>query len=179
MKTLSFLFLLFFFISYSNSEIDFTIESSTKLSEDNFFENNLHTSSDSLLQTHTINSLSKEQSAILLQACTVFQKAKNCFEKSKNILGAIFCADKWEDPSREERHKLIEYHFISQEEYDIGRMAYNQKKQICKEKAESEGSWFIEQKLIEYRCFRPIALDYMDSIIERFNCNSIAPVHSL
>jgi len=117
----------------------------------------------------------EENSAILLQACTVFQKARKCFKKTKNILETIFCADKWKDPSREERNKLIEYGFISQEEYDNKRMIYKQNRKICKKKARSEGFWFFDQKLIEYRCFRPVALDYMDIIIDRFNCDLVVP----
>ena len=116
---------------------------------------------------------SKERLAVLIQSCAIFQEAKSCFEKSKGILGAASCSNQWEEPSREARNQLIQYNFISQEEYDMSRALYNEKRQACKNKAKSEGFWFFEEKLIEYKCFRPVALDYMDSIITRFNCASI------
>ena len=173
-KTLSFIFILCFIIACNNFEEDLNKRSLQNLSEDfNLSENNFPTSS---LISHKEPSLSEENSAILFQACTVFQKSRTCFKKSSNPIGALSCANKWEDPNRTQKQKLIEHNFISQEEYDASKAIYNEQRQTCKEKSKKEGIWVFDRKLIEYRCFRPLALAYMDSIIERFNCESIAPL---
>ena len=169
-KALSFIFIFFFITACDNSNSDPTVESSNPL------ENNSDTSSASLQKTQIIKSVSDKNSAILFQASTVFQNSRSCFKKSSNLIGALSCANTWEDSVRTERQKLIKANFISQEEYDASKAIYNEKRMNCKEQSKRESTWFVSRKIIEYRCFRPVALAYMDSIIERFNCDTIAPL---
>ena len=108
---------------------------------------------------------STAQLNILSETCPVFQKAKECFV-SAGILRAAYCASKWQDPSRSARAKLLESGLMSQEEYDTSKAEYNKRKKECKDK--SNGS--INKR---FKCFKPVAIAYMDYIIQRFDCEKV------
>lgn len=111
-------------------------------------------------------SLTEAQFAVLFQACHQLKRAQKCFVNTKGPWGAGRCALGWTGPIREERDKLIASGLITREEYDEKKANYNHYKKYCKEKARGSNSR-------RYKCFRPHVVEWMDRIVNYFNCNEI------